>query len=143
MKAIPAEQKRFGTCIKRFKTECDYPVHSSIIIWRRDTPDTYRTISAIAGFRDLVSISVVPICWARAHRWQRAFGAMYSDTFSIYPWMVDKNGGDLITSTPAMRGVHEVRRHKGQSIAIPPAGLAMIRTDWEFAVGRDNATSPN
>jgi hypothetical protein len=117
IQAIARGQTRFGSFMKKFKTEFGDPLHPSIIIWRHDKPDTYRTISAISGFRDLISMSVVPISWARSHRWGRACGAMYSDAFAVYPWMVDKHGEGLITSTPSMLGYHEVKRLRGQSTA--------------------------
>ena len=111
------KQRRFGSFMKRFKTEFGDPVQPSVIIWRRDKPDTYRSISAISGFRDLVSMSVIPLAWARSHQWSRAMGVMYSDAFAVYPWMVDKIGDGLITRTPTMFGVHEVKRLRSQSMA--------------------------
>lgn len=101
-----------------FKTEFGVPVQPSTIIWRSDKPNTYRTISAISGFRDLISASVIPLAWARTHRWGRAMGAaLYSDTFAVYPWMVDNKGEGLITSTPSMLGYHEVHLLRGQTLA--------------------------
>jgi hypothetical protein len=51
-------------------------------------------------------------------------GAMYSDAFAVYPWMVDNRGEGLITRTPTMFGVHEVKRLRGQTIpALSPHTL--------------------
>jgi hypothetical protein len=58
--AIAKAQPRFGSFMKRFKNEFGSPLHPSVIIWRRDKPDTYRTISAISGFRDLISCLLFP-----------------------------------------------------------------------------------
>jgi hypothetical protein len=124
IQAIAREQRRFGSFMNKFKTEFGDPVQPSTIIWRRDKPGTYRTISAISGFRDLISMSVIPIAWARSHRWGRSMGAMYSDAFAVYPWMVDNRGEGLITSTPNMRGYHEVKRLHGQTMpALSPHTL--------------------
>src|ERR1700738_937170 len=117
IQAIAREQPRFGTFMKKFKTEFGDPVQPTTILWRRDKPDTYRAISAISGFRDLISMSVTPIAWARSHRWSRPIGARYSDSFAVYPWMMDNRGEGLITSTPTLLGYHEVKRLRGQSIA--------------------------
>jgi hypothetical protein len=124
IQAIAREQRRFGSFMNKFKTEFGDPVQPSTIIWRRDKPGTYRTISAISGFRDLISMSVIPIAWARSHRWGRSMGAMYSDAFAVYPWMVDNRGEGLITSTPNMRGYHEVKRLHSQTMpALSPHTL--------------------
>jgi hypothetical protein len=49
---------------------------------------------------------------------------MYSDTFAIYPWMVDNKGEGLVTRTPALFGYHEVKRLRGQTVpALPPHEL--------------------
>ncbi len=49
IKAIKKQQPRLGSFLKKFKTEFGDPVQPSTIIWRKDKPDTYRTISAISG----------------------------------------------------------------------------------------------
>jgi hypothetical protein len=116
IQAIAHQQRRFGSFMKKFKTEFGDPVQPSVLIWRKDGPGTYRTISAISGFRGLISMSVIPIAWARSHRWGRSVGTMYSDAFAVYPWMVDNRGEGLITRTPNMLGYHEVRRLRGQTM---------------------------
>lgn len=60
IEAIKKKQPRLGSFLKRFKTEFGDAVEPSTIIWRKDKADTYRSISAISGFRDLVSMSVIP-----------------------------------------------------------------------------------
>src|ERR1700736_4745612 len=116
IQAIAREQPRFGTFMKKFKTEFGDPVQPSTIIWRRDKPDTYRAISAISGFRDLISMSVTPLSWAKVHQFGHVQGPMYSDTFAVYPWMVDNKGEGLVTQTPSLLGYHEVRRLRGQTM---------------------------
>jgi hypothetical protein len=44
-------------------------------------------------------------------------GPMYSDTFAVYPWMVDSRGDGLITQTPSLLAYHEVKRLRGQTMA--------------------------
>jgi hypothetical protein len=124
IKAITKKQPRFGSFMKKFKTEFGVPVQPSTIIWRRDRPNTYRTISAISGFRDLVSMSVIPLSWAKSHRFGHSLGVMYSDAFAVYPWMVDNRGEGLITRTQTMLGYHEVKRLHGQTTpALSPQTL--------------------
>jgi hypothetical protein len=125
IKAIAKKQPRFGSFMKKFKTEFGVPVQPSTIIWRKDKPDTYRSISAISGFRDLVSMSVIPLSWAKSHRFGHyGQGPMYSDAFAVYPWMVDNKGEGLITRTQTMFGYHEVKRLHGQTMpALSPHTL--------------------
>jgi len=130
IKAIASKQRRFGSFLKRFKTEFGVQVQPSTIIWRRDKPDTYRTISAISGFRDLISMSVIPLAWAKSHRFGHSQGPMYSDTFAVYPWMVDNRGEGLITRTQTMLGYHEVKRLHGQTMpALSPHTLGKRDVD--------------
>ncbi|WP_354233168.1 hypothetical protein [Bradyrhizobium sp. I1.8.5] len=117
IEAIKKKQPRLGSFLKRFKTEFGDAVEPSTIIWRKDRPDTYRSISAISGFRDLISMSVIPLSWAKTHRFGHVQGPMYSDTFAVYPWMVDNRGEGLITQTPSLLAYHEVKRLRGQTMA--------------------------
>ena len=57
-------QKRFASFLKKFETEFGEQVWPSLIIWRNDRPDLWRTISAIAGFRDAIAMSVIPMARA-------------------------------------------------------------------------------
>jgi hypothetical protein len=115
--AIKKNQPRLGSFLRRFKTEFGDPVEPSTMIWRRDKPDTYRTISAISGFRDLISMSVIPLSWAKMHQFGNVQGPTYSDTFAVYPWMVDNQGKGLVTQTPSLLAYHEVKRLRGQTTA--------------------------
>lgn len=114
--SITKQQPRLGSFLKKFKTEFGDPVQPSTIIWRKDKPDTYRSISAISGFRDAVSMSVIPLSWAKVHQFGHVQGPMYSDTFAVYPWMVDNQGEGLITQTPSLLGYHEVKYLRGQTM---------------------------
>jgi hypothetical protein len=125
IKAINKQQPRLGGFLKKFKNEFGTAVKPSTIIWRRDKPDSYRTISAISGFRDLISMSTIPLSWAKAHQFGHVRAPMYSDTFAVYPWMVDNRGEGLITHTPSMMGYHEVKHLHAQTM---PA-LSLHRLD--------------
>lgn len=116
IQAINKQQPRLGSFLKKFKNEFGTAVEPSTIIWRRDKPDSYRTISAISGFRDLISMSVIPLSWAKAHQFGHVQAPMYSDTFAVYPWMVDNRGEGLITRTPSMMGYHEVEHLHAQTM---------------------------
>jgi hypothetical protein len=151
VKSIAKKQIRFASYLKKFKNEFGDAKQPSLIIWRKDKPNTYRTISAISGFRDLVSMSVIPYAWARTLRWQRTVAPMYSDAFSIYPWMVDNKGEHLITRTPTMFGIHEVKLLRAQGT--PALSQLILKEDdvdqlllpellkrWESCFATENPT---
>jgi hypothetical protein len=140
---------RFRSFLRRFKTEFGDPVQPAVIIWRNDKPQTYRAIAAIAGFRDAVSMSAIPIAWAKTLRWQRNMGALYGDYFAFYPWMVDNRNNHLITRTPVMFGIHEVKRLRAQTVpALSPCRIPAQDLDsplleellrrWERCFSADN-----
>src|SRR5262249_16822680 len=81
----------FREFLNRFTTEFGQPIVPSIFICRGDTPVTYRSIDAIAGFRDAIAMSVIPLSWAKVLRYNNNMGIKYSDYFAVYPWMLDKN----------------------------------------------------
>ena len=48
-------------------------------------------------------------------RYSRGHRVLFGEAFAIYPWMLDRHYEDVIGSTPAILGTHEVSRFKGQS----------------------------
>jgi hypothetical protein len=96
----------FREFLNRVTTEFGRPIIPSVFICRDDVPITYRGIDAIAGFRDAVAMSVIPQSWAKVLRFGNNMGIKYSDYFTVYPWMLDKNFDHLITSTLNMLGWH-------------------------------------
>lgn len=107
----------FREFLSRFTTEFGQPIVPSVFICRDDAPVTYRTIDAIAGFRDAIAMSVIPQSWAKVLRFGNTMGIKYSDYFAVYPWMLDKNFEHLITSTLNMLGFHQVIELRAQSSA--------------------------
>lgn len=57
--------------------------------------------------------------WALTLRYQRNIGPLYGDYFSFYPWMVDNQNSHLITRTPIVFGIHEVKKLRATTT---PAG---------------------
>ena len=100
IEAIKKKQPRLRSFLKRFRTEFGDAVEPSTIIWRKDKPDSYRSIRRHIR----LSRSHLDVCHSpelgRDHRFGHVHGPMYSDTFAVYPWMVDNRGEGLITQTP-------------------------------------------
>ena len=106
----------FKKYVASFKTEFGRPVAPSFILCHKDAPPSFRTVDALAAFRDAVSMSVIPYSWARALRHRGPFGGIfYSNWFHIYPWTLDKNYEHLVTLTMATNAMDEVKRLVGQS----------------------------
>lgn len=87
----------------------------ALLILRSDAPDTCRSAEAITAFRDLVSLSTIPLARAKRLRYDRGSPLVYSTAFHFYPWMLDRRYEDLIMTNPASLSVHLLREFKGQS----------------------------
>ncbi|MCV3243467.1 hypothetical protein [Mesorhizobium sp. ZC-5] len=110
-----AEHPRIGEFLDRFTDAFGDPVSPTVLIIRREAKEAYRNTSAIAGFRDLLAVSTIPNARALQVTHGGGMGApVWAETFSIYPWMVDRHGKDLIGQTPAMLGSHDVEKFRGQ-----------------------------
>lgn len=107
--------KRFASYLDRFQTEFGRQVQPSIIIWRDDSSEHYRSVEALAGFRDALSISVTPYGWATLLCYGHSPEILYSDWFAIYPWMLDKNYEFVVTRTMAQMGLDEAEELRPQS----------------------------
>lgn len=114
---LAATYPNFREFLNRFTTEFGQPVVPSIFICSEDAPLTYRSVDAVAGFRDAVAMSVIPQSWAKVLRFGSNMGIKYSDYFMVYPWMLDKNFEHLIASTLNMLGFHQVTELRAQSTA--------------------------
>jgi hypothetical protein len=147
---LARRHRRFGSYLRRFKTEFGQAVRPSVMIWREDA----RNVGAIAAFRDAVAMSVIPRGWAYALRWEDNMGIMYSDYFAVHPWMVDKNYDDLVMRTMAVLAVHQVKEFKGQSSpGLTPRPLDVQMVDkpllqallsrWEQCFGADKPDESN
>jgi len=115
---IISEHPAFQTYIQSFKTEFDRSLAPSFVLVHNDAPQAFRGVEALAAFRDILSVSTIPLSWAKSLRFGHpAMGIHYSNWFSIYPWMLGKNSELLVSVTMATNGVDDVKRLRGQSSA--------------------------
>src|SRR5258708_31116384 len=111
---IAASHPAFQTYINSFKTEFGRSLAPSFVLAHEDAPPVFRGVEALAAFRDSVSMSVIPLSWAKSLRFGHGgMGIHYSNWFSIYPWMLDKNYEYLLSMTMATSGMDEVGRLRG------------------------------
>jgi hypothetical protein len=115
LQQLANDHNRFGSYLERFQTEFGRRVQPSVIIWRNDSSEHYRTVEALAGFRDAISISVAPYGWATLLRYGHSPEILYSDWFAIYPWMLDKNYEFVVMRSMAQTGLDEATELRPQS----------------------------
>ena len=128
--ALAKDDPNLGGFLTRFTDAFGKKITPSILLFRADAPKQYLSGEAISGLRDAMSISAVAV--NRAHQLNRGAACyfVWSDFFSVYPWMVAKDRSGLIAYTPAMAAFHDVSEFGGQcspQIFIQP----MDRTDFD------------
>jgi hypothetical protein len=124
IKTICKTHPQFTRFLSKFKNQFQQQVWPAVIILRGDAADSYRTTEAVAGFRDLVSLSTVLYRRSISLKYNRPNQLCFSNTFAIYPWMMDNKFEDLISFTPAVSAIHVVEEFGGQSspeIPVTPA----------------------
>lgn len=110
-----------------------------------------RSAVAIASFRDAVALAVVPLHRASLIEQPNSAQLAWSDYFSIYPWMIDKNDQYVIGTTPALFGLELADEFRPQTAPeVSPQTLDLADIDrpmldallnrWEdyYAEGRDS-----
>ena len=104
---LAAQHQSFANYLASFRSEFNNRINPSIIICRDDTPAPYRSVDALAGVRDAISMSVLPYAWAEFFRFGHPPEIGYSDSFTIYPWMLDKNYQYVVMRSMAQWGLDE------------------------------------
>ena len=108
-------QPMFCRFLDRFADNFGEYVEPAVLLVRGNAPQSFFEIEALAGFRDLIAISVLAYNRALELCRRRGLRVLFADAFALYPWMLDKQYETLIGSTPAFRGLHEVATFQGQS----------------------------
>lgn len=115
MEKLRADHPRFKTFLSKFRCQFGLEVWPATLLLSRDAPDTYRTAEAVTGFRDILSIAVVPYARSQRLRFDRRTGLAFSNVFQFYPWMIDKAFDNVILTNPALKHVHFLAEFNGQS----------------------------
>ena len=101
--------------LNRFADNFGQKFEPTVLILNTAAPPIFRDVTALASFRDLVALSAVTHGRALELRHPRGHRVLFGEAFAIYPWMLDRHYEDVIGSTPAILGTHEVSCFKGQS----------------------------
>jgi hypothetical protein len=115
VKALAGEHANFRSYLDQFTTEFGDKVLPSLLIWDDAGSQTYRNTEALAAFRDALAVSVIPYAWARSLRFEQPSKLCYSNWFSIYPWMIDKNYEYVVMRNSALFGLHETKLLRAQT----------------------------
>jgi hypothetical protein len=105
----------FKAFLARFADAFGVKLTPTVLLVRADAPKTFYTVDAVASFRDLIALSVVAYNRALELKYPRGHRVLFGNAFAFYPWMIDRNYQHLVGSTPAILGLHEVGKFRGQS----------------------------
>jgi len=86
----------------------------SMLIFSKQAPKRLRNLDAVASFRDLVAMSIVPPSRAQSMNHGHSFATYYSDFYDFYPWTINAQHNLLVCTTPALGGFHDPDLFKGQ-----------------------------
>lgn len=112
---LKREHPRFKRFLNRFADSFGQKFEPTVLIINKAAAPVFRDISALASFRDLIAICAITRARALEILYPRGHRVSYGDSFSIYPWMLDRHYHHLIGNTPAILATHEVSSFKGQS----------------------------
>jgi hypothetical protein len=110
-----ADKPKFGEFLSRFTDAFNVPLEPVVLIVNEEVIPALIPTDAFVHFRDLIALCVVPYARSLNLVYNSTNRIVYSDTFWLYPWMLDRDNEYLVASTPAIRGFHVVERFHGQS----------------------------
>lgn len=103
----------FRRFLGRFSDNFGAKFEPTVLLVRADAPAAFVEVTTLASVRDLIAISAVAYNRALELRHPRGHRVMFGEAFA--PWVLDKHFDDVIGSTPAILGTHEVAMFKGLS----------------------------
>lgn len=121
---LRADHPNLTTFLSKFRGQFGEQVWPSLLLLHKDAPPYCYTAEAVTAFRDIISLAVVPYARSARLRFDKAHALAFTNTFQLYPWMIDKNYEDMILTNPANLHVHLLSEFNGQSF--PEQGHASI-----------------
>lgn len=86
------------TFLSKFEDNHGRRLNPSLIV-KSDAYPGRPNSEAISSFMDIVAACVVLDARVRAVTWRRNVGPFYTDSFEIYPWMIDREGQKFLRRT--------------------------------------------
>jgi hypothetical protein len=120
----------FQEYLSRFTDAFGQRLAPCVLLVRRDAPQRFFVVDTLASFRDVIALSV--ILYGRAHTllYPHQHRTRFSNSFTLYPWMLDRNYEHLIMSSPGHMGIHDVNAFAGQSS--PEVFISRLRYQTDF-----------
>jgi hypothetical protein len=113
--ALEAAHPNFKLYLGQFATEFGDNVRPSLLMWNDAGPEAYKFTEALAAFRDALALSIVPYNQARILARESQLKMRFTNWFSIYPWMIDKNYEYVVMRSSAVMGLHETKLLRAQT----------------------------
>ena len=113
--ALKRTHPMFHLFLNRFTDNFGAKFEPSVMLVHTSATSVFREVSTLASFRDLIAIATVTHSRALELRRPRGLRILFGEAFAIYPWMLDRHYENMVGSTPAILGTHDVARFKGQS----------------------------
>ncbi|MCY4059957.1 MAG: hypothetical protein OXG44_18385, partial [Gammaproteobacteria bacterium] len=109
--AAPKHAELLGRWRDPFGEEC----RPTLLLLSPNAPTGFNRMEAVTSLRDILSISVVPLARSRHRPGQYVGPLPYSNVFEFYPWAVAKELDGVVTSTPGVRGSHDLEKLNPQT----------------------------
>jgi hypothetical protein len=119
VQALGTAHSNFKELLSRFTDAFGVRLEPVILIVREDVIDRLSHVDPLASFRDLAALCVIPYGRSLDLVYRSRPRIWYSNSFWLYPWMLNKTYDNLVASTPAITSFHVVNRFHGQSSPDP------------------------
>src|SRR6185503_14476088 len=122
--------------ISNFTDPYGRPKKVCVLIARDDAPNERKTRQSIIGFRDMFAISSLTFGCQMALTESTGWDLIFTTYFDLYPISLSSDVRDLVTISPAGRGLDDAEKFRGQvSPYIISTSLLRPQPD-EMLVGR-------
>lgn len=131
LRQIKKKHKSFDQFLSGFTDTFGRSISPAVILIEKKKLQLKNRVSAefIASFRNIIATSIVPNQWALSFLSESGSRILYSDYFSIYPWMIDRDYEHVIANTPGQLAIDEARKFRGQQ---SPQLSVMHAKDFDF-----------
>lgn len=115
VRALTRRHPALRQFLSRFSDNFGEKFEPAVLLLDAAAPPSFRDIAALGSLRDVIALSTITHGRALELRHPRGHRILFGEAFAIYPWMLDRHYEDLIGSTPAILGTHQVANFRGQS----------------------------
>jgi hypothetical protein len=132
---IRKDHPNLTTFLSKFSGQFAEQCWPALLILRSDAPETCHSAEAVTAFRDLVSLSTIPLARAHRLRFDRGKPLAYSTAFQFYPWMLDGLFEELIMTNPSSLSVHLLKEFRGQSFP-EQSVISLMESDIDVSLAK-------